>query len=137
MCVCVEYDSVPLQKRAGTGVIGMSLNEKDKVVFAGQVNLQDKLLLVTELSTAKRVALNEFGISARNRKGLKRGCGDEKIKYVISPVVAGEIVLEDIKGSLYTKDINEIPVVSRTGAGKVIIKNKQLQKIKSACLYLS
>ena len=137
MCVCVEYDSVPLQKRAGTGVIGMSLNEKDKVVFAGQVNLQDKLLLVTELSTAKRVALNEFGISARNRKGLKLGCGDEKIKYVISPVVTGEIVLEDIKGSLYTKDINEIPVVSRTGAGKVIIKNKQLQKIKSACLYLS
>lgn len=137
MCVCVEYNSVPVQKRAGTGVIGMSLNDKDSVTFAGQVNLQDKLLLVTNLSNAKRVSLSEFGVSARNRKGLKLGIGDEKISYVVSPVVTGELVVEDSKGNLYHKDINEIPVATRTGAGKPIIKNKQLQKIKTICLYLS
>lgn len=137
MCVNVEYASVPLQKRAGTGVIGMSLNDKDKVKFASQVNLSDKVLVVTESSNAKRVALNEFSISARNRKGLKIGSETDKIKYVISPVVTGELVLEDNKGNLYSKDINEIPVVSRTGAGKPIIKNKQLQKVKTVSLYLS
>ena len=76
-------------------------------------------------------------MSARNRKGLKLGTNGEKISYVISPVVTGEIVIEDSKGNLYAKDINDIPVVTRTGAGKALIKNKQLQKIKTACLYLS
>jgi len=137
MCVNVEYNSVPLQKRAGTGVIGMSLNDKDKVKFASQVNLTDKVLIVTENSGAKRVSLNEFPISARNRKGLKLSATGEKIEYVISPVVTGELVIEDGKGNLYAKDINEIPVVTRTGAGKPIIKNKQLQKVKVVCLYLS
>ncbi|MBQ8430862.1 MAG: DNA topoisomerase 4 subunit A [Clostridia bacterium] len=137
MSVNVEYASVPLQKRAGTGVIGMSLNEGDKLVFAGQVNLTDKLLVVTNDSSAKRVALNEFSVSARNRKGLKLVSGDEKVKYVISPVVTGELVVEDNKGNLTVKDINDIPVVSRTGAGKPIIKNKQLQNIRTVCLYLS
>ena len=137
MCVNVEYNSVPMQKRAGSGVIGMSLNEKDKVVFASQVNLSDKVLIVSENSSAKRISLNEFSISARNRKGLKLLTGEEKVKFAISPVVTGEIVLEDHKGNLYSKDINDIPVVTRTGAGKPIIKNKQLQKLKSACLYLS
>lgn len=137
MCVIVEYNSVPLQKRAGTGVIGMSLNEKDSVVYASQVNLTDKVLIMSETSQAKRVALNEFGVSARNRKGLKIMSGDEKVKFVVSPVVTGELVLEDSKGNIVYKDINEIPVVSRTGAGKPIIKNKQFQKVKLAKLYLS
>lgn len=137
MCVNVEYASVPLQKRAGTGVIGMSLNDKDKVKFASQVNLTDKVMIVTESSLAKRVALNEFSVSARNRKGLKIGNDTDKIMYVISPVVTGELVVEDHKGNLYSKDINEIPVSTRTGAGKPIIKNKQLQKVKTVSLYLS
>lgn len=137
MAVIVEYNSVPIQKRAGTGVIGMSLNEKDHVVYAQQVNLSDKVLVMTDESYCKRVALSEFGVSARNRKGLKIASGDEKIKFVVSPVVTGELVVEDSKGGITFKDINEIPVVSRTGAGKPIIKNKQLQKVKLAKLYLS
>jgi len=135
MAVIVEYNSAPSQKRAGSGVIGMSLNDKDKVRFASQVNLTDKVLVVSENSTAKRVALNEFGVSARNRKGLK--LSNDNIVYAISPVATGEIVVEDNKGNLYNKDINEIPVVSRTGTGKPIIKNKQFQKVKTICLYLN
>ena len=135
MAVIVEYNSAPSQKRAGSGVIGMSLNDKDKVRFASQVNLTDKVLVVTDNSTAKRVALNEFGVSARNRKGLK--LSNDNIIYAISPVATGELVVEDSKGNLYNKYINEIPVVTRTGAGKPIIKNKQFQKVKTICLYLN
>lgn len=137
MTVICEYNSVPLQKRIGTGVIGISLNEKDKVKFASQVNLTDKLLVVADDSSAKRVSLSEFGVSARNRKGLKLLNGTQTAKFVVSPVVTGEIVIEDSKGNLYSKDINEIPVTSRAGVGKAIIKSKQLQKVKLAGLYLS
>ena len=136
MAVNFEYASVPKQKRAGSGVIGMSLNEGDKVCFASQVNLGDKVLVVTDTSSAKRVSLTEFGISARNRKGLKVTSGSEQVAYAISPVVAGEIVVVDSKGNLNVMDVNDVPVTSRTGAGKPIIKTKALQKVKSATIYL-
>ncbi len=137
MGVNVEYASVPKQKRAGTGVIGMSLNEGDKVCFASQVNLGDKVLIVTDTSQAKRISLTEFGISARNRKGLKVTSGSEQVAYAISPVVTGEIVVTDSKGNLNTMDVNNIPVTSRTGTGKPIIKTKALQKVKSATIYIA
>ena len=137
MAVNVEYDSVPKQKRAGAGVIGMSLNEGDKVCFASQVNLGDKVLIVTDNSSAKRVSLTEFGVSARNRKGLKVVTGDDTVAYAISPVVTGEIVVTDSKGNLNTMDINDVPVTSRTGTGKPVIKTKALQKVKSAIIYLA
>ena len=114
----------------------MSLNEGDKVVFASQVNVGDKLLVVSDNSNAKRVTLTDFGISARNRKGLKVTSGSEQVSYAISPVVTGEVVVIDSKGGLNTMDVNNIPVTARTATGKPIIKTKALQKVKSATIYI-
>jgi len=136
MAVNMEYASVPKQKRQGSGVIGMSLNEGDKAMFASQVNIGDKVLIVTDNSSAKRISLTEFGVSVRNRKGLKVVSGSDIVVYAISPVVTGEIVLTDTKGNLNTMDVNNVPVTSRTGAGKPIIKQKALQKVKSASIYI-
>jgi len=113
----------------------MNLNEGDKVCFASQVNLGDKVLIVTENSMAKRISLTEFGVGARNRKGLKV-TSNEKVAYAVSPVVTGEIVVTDGKGGINTIDVNEVPVTSRTGTGKPIIKQKALQKVKSATIYI-
>ena len=137
MAVNFEYESVPKQKRAGTGVIGMSLNDGDKVCFASQVNSSDKVLIVGANSNAKRFMLNELGVTVRNRKGLKVMSGGETVAYAISPVVTGDVVVVDSKGNLATMDVNEIPVVSRTASGKPIVKNKALQKIKSAIIYIA
>ena len=137
LAVNLEYASVPKQKRAGTGVIGMNLNEGDKVCFASQVNLGDKVLVVTESSLAKRVSLTEFGITARNRKGMKITSSNEEVVYAISPVVTGEIVVTDSKDNLNVMDINDVPVTSRAGAGKPVIKQKALQKVKSATIYIA
>ncbi len=137
MAVNMEYASVPKQKRQGGGVIGMSLNEGDKVIFASQVNLGDKVLVVTDNSSAKRVSLTEFSVSARNRKGLKIVSGSEQVAYAVSPVVTGEIVVTDSKGNLNVTDVNEVPVTARTGAGKPIIKQKALQKVKNVSIYIA
>lgn len=137
MAVNMEYASVPKQKRQGGGVIGMSLNEGDKVCFASQVNLGDKVLVVTDNSSAKRVSLTEFSVSARNRKGLKIVSGSEQVAYAVSPVVTGEIVVTDCKGNLNVADVNNIPVTARTGAGKPIIKQKALQKVKNVSIYIA
>ena len=137
MAVNMEYDSVPKQKRQGGGVIGMNLNEGDKVCFASQVNLGDKVLVVTDNSSAKRVSLTEFPVSARNRKGLKIVSGTEQVAFAVSPVVTGEIVVTDSKGNLSVTDVNDVPVTSRTGAGKPIIKQKALQKVKNVSIYIA
>jgi DNA gyrase subunit A len=137
MAVNMEYASVPKQKRQGGGVIGMNLNEGDKVVFASQVNLGDKVLVVTENSSAKRVSLTEFPVSARNRKGLKLTNGAEQVEFAVSPVVTGEVVVTDSKGNFNVVDVNEVPVTARTGVGKPIIKQKALQKVKSATIYIA
>ena len=137
MALNFEYASVPKQKRAGSGVIGMSLNEDDKVIFASQVNLGDKVLIVGDTSSAKRVSLTEFSISARNRKGLKVTSGSEQVSFAISPVVTGEIVVMDSKGNLNVSDVNNVPVTARTGTGKPIIKTKALQKVKLATIYIA
>ena len=108
-----------------------------KVIFASQVNLGDKVLVVTDTSSAKRVSLTEFPISARNRKGLKLTSGAEQVVFAVSPVVTGEVVVTDNKGNLNVTDVDDVPVTARTGTGKPIIKQKSLQKVKNVSIYIA
>lgn len=135
MAVNVEYKTVPVTKRASGGVIGMSLNEKDKVIFASQVNTLDRVLVVTPEGNGKKFSLNELPISARNRKGLKIVTGKEKVFAIISPIVTGEVVLQD-KEKVYAIDVNNITIQTRTSAGKPLVAKTKLD-LKDVGLYLN
>ncbi|MBR1988466.1 MAG: DNA topoisomerase 4 subunit A [Clostridia bacterium] len=135
MAVNVEYKTAPVTKRNSGGVIGMSLNDKAKVIFASQVNTLDRAMVITKDGSAKKFSLNELAISARNRKGLKIITGKEEIFTVISPIVTGEIVL-DTKEGIKHIDVNEIPIQSRTSACKPLFKKSKLT-LKEAGLYLN
>ena len=135
MAVNVEYKTAPVTKRNSGGVIGMSLNDKAKVIFASQVNTLDRAMVITKDGSAKKFSLNELAISARNRKGLKIITGKEEIFTVISPIVTGEIVL-DTKEGIKHIDVNEIPIQSRTSACKPLFKKSKLT-LKEVGLYLN
>ena len=135
MAVNFEYKTAPLNKRNSGGVIGMNLNEKEKVIFASQVNTLDRVLVITPEGNAKKFSLNEIPIGARNRKGLKITSGKDKIFAIISPIVTGEIVLED-KDKLYAIDVNDIPIQSRTNLCKPLIPKTKLT-LKEVGLYLN
>lgn len=135
MAVNVEYKTVPVTKRNSGGVIGMSLNEKDKVIFASQVNTLDRVLVVTPEGNGKKFSLNELQISARNRKGLKIVTGKEKVFAIISPIVTGEVVLQD-KEKIYAVDVNNITIQTRTSAGKPLVAKTKLD-LKDVGLYLN
>ena len=135
MAVNVEYKTVPVTKRASGGVIGMNLNDGDKVIFASQVNTLDRVLVVTPDGVGKKFSLNELPISARNRKGLKIGTGKEKIFAIISPIVTGEVVLQD-KDKIYAVDVNDITIQTRTSAGKPLVAKTKLS-LKDVGLYLN
>lgn len=134
MAVNFTTQDVPCQKRNSSGVIGMSLNKDDKVIFASQVSHNDKMLIVSTNSNAKRMNLSELPITARNRKGLKI-LPKDKILFVASPIITGEIVIENSKG-ISSIDVNKIEVCSRTASGKPIIKSKTENKIKYCGVYL-
>ena len=135
MAVNVEYKTVPVTKRASGGVIGMNLNDGDKVIFASQVNTLDRVLVVTPDGVGKKFSLNELPISARNRKGLKIVTGKEKIFAIISPIVTGEVVLQD-KDRIYAVDVNDITIQTRTSAGKPLVAKTKLS-LKDVGLYLN
>lgn len=135
MAVNVEYKTVPVTKRASGGVIGMNLNDGDKVIFASQVNTLDRVLVVTPDGIGKKFSLNELPISARNRKGLKIVTGKEKIFAIISPIVTGEVVLQD-KDKIYAVDVNDITIQTRTSAGKPLVAKTKLS-LKDVGLYLN
>ena len=135
MAVNVEYKTVPVTKRASGGVIGMNLNDGDKVIFASQVNTLDRVLVVTPDGVGKKFSLNELPISARNRKGLKIVTGKEKVFAIISPIVTGEVVLQD-KDKIYAVDVNDITIQTRTSAGKPLVAKTKLS-LKDVGLYLN
>lgn len=136
MAVNVEYKSVPVTKRNSGGVIGMSLNEKCKTIYASQVSVLDRVLVVTPNGSAKKFSLNELPVGARNRKGLKIVTGNDQIFSIISPIVTGEVVLADKDGKMRAVDVNNIPIQNRTSACKPLIKGTKLT-LKEVGLYLN
>jgi len=135
MAVNCEYKTVPLTKRNSGGVIGISLNDNAKVMFASQVNTLDRVLLLTPEGNAKKFSLSEIPVGARNRKGLKIITGKESVYGIISPIITGEIVL-DCKEGIEVVDVNEVPISSRTTTSKPLNKKVKMN-IKEFGLYLN
>lgn len=135
MAMNFEYKTAPINKRNSGGVIGMNLNDKQKVIFASQVNTLDRVLVITPEGNAKKFSLNEIPIGARNRKGLKITNGKDTIFSIISPIVTGEIVLQD-KEKLYSVDVNDIPIQTRTSLCKPIVPKVKMD-LKEVGLYLN
>lgn len=135
MAVNFEYKTAPINKRNSGGVIGMNLNDKQKVIFASQVNTLDRVLVITPEGNAKKFSLNEIPIGARNRKGLKITSGKDTIFSIISPIVTGEIVLQD-KERLYSIEVNDIPIQTRTSLCKPILPKVKMN-LKEVGLYLN
>ena len=135
MAVNFEYKTAPINKRNSGGVIGMNLNDKEKVIFASQVNTLDRVLVITPEGNAKKFSLNEIPIGVRNRKGLKIIAGKDKIFAIISPIVTGEIVLQD-KDKLFAVDVNDIPIQTRTSICKPLIPKTKMN-LKEVGLYLN
>lgn len=136
MAVNVECETVPVTKRLSGGVIGMILNDGCKIIFASQVNTLDRALVITEDACGKKFSLNELPITARNRKGLRILTSKEKILIVISPIVTGDIVMQDAKSNIHSIEVNNIPIESRANSCKPLVKNTKFE-IREVGLYLS
>ena len=71
MCIRFHADTIPAQGRVAGGVKGMNLEEGDRILWAGQPQATDQLILLSERGYAKRILYMDFEPQARAGKGLK------------------------------------------------------------------
>ena len=121
MVLNFQKTDIPQQGRISGGVKGMLLNEKDQVVFAGQVNEDGEIAVITDKCFMKRVVIGDIDVMARYRKGVKiidfNGANGKKILfagYVQNPYYV--TCFADGACRVYSTD--EMSIDSRTGRGK-------------------
>ena len=71
MCIRFALDTVPTQGRVSAGVKCMQVDDKDEVIWAGQIGDTEQMVLMSERGYAKRLLAVDFEKQNRNGKGVK------------------------------------------------------------------
>lgn len=123
MSLNFEKSDIPVQGRISAGVRGINLEDNDNVIFASQIDFTD-IIAVTDNGFIKKIAVNQFPLSARYRKGLKyinfaKNC--QNVFYACS--ANGNITLAvDFGLKILALDTRKIPQSDRLTTGNEIIK---------------
>lgn len=123
MSLNFDKTDIPTQGRISGGVKGINLDEGDSVVLAKQVDF-DHVVVVTQNGYIKKMALSQFPLSQRYRKGLKyinfaKNCqnvffacgGDKEIKLAV-----------DFGLKILPLDTQKLPDSERLTSGNEVIK---------------
>jgi len=70
-CIRFTLDSIPQMGRATGGVKGMQLEESDEIVWGGQIDVKDQMVLFSDRGSAKRLLSIDFEVQGRNGKGVR------------------------------------------------------------------
>ncbi len=114
MSIRFHADGIPTQGRVAGGVKGMALELNDEVLWCGQLQAADQLLLMTERGFAKRVLYMDFEPQARGGKGVKSfyfnrsGSNGTRLAGVaLAPAEGGVSVRVNQKLSPYTQIMSD------------------------------
>jgi len=124
-CVNFEKSEVAIQGRVAGGVKGINLEDKDKVVFAGQ-NTFDDLLIVANNGFVKRLGAMQIPMCARYRKGVKY-LNFEKTGKFVAYVGSHDKVVVDHGLKFALLDSKKVKITTdRLSTGQEEIKKKFL-----------
>ena len=140
MCLNADKSDLPSQGRIAGGVHGISLNDKDYVVFGGQVSCEGEIFTVTDKAMIKKVSLSEIDVIGRYRKGVKlldltKETG-EKIAFASYVIFSSDIALIDDQSVITAFSTDDIKVQSRTSKPKAIDGKKGFT-VKGAYIHRS
>jgi DNA gyrase/topoisomerase IV subunit A len=125
--VKVPTSDIPVSGRVGIGVKGIALDKNDYVVSAVQTGISDAYTMFFSDGSAKIVKQTELTEGSRNRKGLNFiGTKTKGAKLVFVSILSTKVnyVAENLDGKLTFVAINQLPIDTRVGSGKVIVKSK-------------
>lgn len=130
--VCCNMESdIPTYSRRSAGVIGIQLNDGDKVICARQLNDEGEIVCVTDKGYAKRIIVANLKISKRNRKGVKLQDLNEKsgtslvmVDYVRMPY---DIALVTSDNNIISLNTENVSIENTLSKGKLAVpKNTAL-----------
>jgi len=128
MSLKFDLKEVPSQGRISAGVKGINLDEKDAVVYAGQVKEDGYVLLVTNTGYIKKISLKEFPVAQRYRKGLKYANFNTKNAEVIFAHAEESdfTIAVDFGLKILSMESKKIKEKDRLALGDEVIKRKFL-----------
>lgn len=123
MCLAYETQEIPVQGRNAGGVKSIQLDRDDSVAFAGLINDEGEILVVSETGFAKRVFAFTFDLSKRYRKGVKLIDMPTGIKVALAAYVKEPYDIAVFDGeNVFGFSTEDVKLDGRTTRGK------QLQK---------
>lgn len=121
MSIRFDTAAMPISSRVAQGVKGMNVAEDDYVISALPIsNPADYLAIVSESGLGKKTKLDEFTVQNRGGKGLV--CYKGKIAGGAIVNEEESLLLNGNNSSIVIKS-NDIPTLTRTSAGNIMIKN--------------
>lgn len=144
LCVNTSTEDYPVQGRIAGGVIGVSLNDNESVIFAGQTSVEaenengksvfyplGEIVVIAANGYGKKVITREFELSKRNRKGVKIMDTDSKNKLIFADKVLDAycIAIADTERNLTVINTEYIRIDSRTGRGRPLVRGTKISKI--------
>lgn len=125
--VKISTSDISITGRMSSGIKGIALDKNDYLVGAMQTDSSDAVTCFMSDGSAKIVKDSEIAESVRNRKGLNYvspKCKNGKLVKVFKLSIKSNFVLESEKGKLNFVQAKMIPIDTRTGSGKQLLKEK-------------
>lgn len=121
MGIKFETKNMPISSRVAQGVKGMNISSDDEILTCLPIKHEtDFLAVITIDGVGKKFPIKDINIQNRNGKGLK---------YSTNPI-AGVALVDDDDYLLVTGNktsitfkVNELPLLSRTSSGNIVMKN--------------
>lgn len=122
MCIRFETASMPISSRIAQGVKGMNLTNDDYVIAALPISPDSKYLAVIaeDNGLGKKVKLDDFNVQNRGGKGST--CYKNKIAGAATITDSDELLISGDNSSIVIS-VKDIPILTRTSAGNIMIKN--------------
>ncbi len=128
--VKISTEDISVTGRMSAGIKGMAVDKQDYIVGATQTTPSDAITMIMSDGSGKIIKQAEVADSARNRKG----CGyvnsknkNAKLLGAYKLTIKSNYVLQTEKDKLLFVLSNALPLDTRVGAGKTIVKEKLKQ----------
>ena len=120
--------------RASYGVIGMTLDDGDKVIAMQLTSQGDSALIVSEKGLGKCTEIKEFPLHHRGGKGVRCYKITDKTGYVVGVKVVtidDEMMLINTSGIIIRIEVKDTALQGRVTSGVKLINLKDNEKVAS------
>ncbi|MCX6770069.1 MAG: DNA gyrase subunit A [Candidatus Micrarchaeota archaeon] len=131
MAIRFKEDEVREIGRTGQGVIGIRLDDKDKVVGMA-MDETDTLMIATENGYGKRTEISEYRLQSRGGKGvinIKTAGRNGKVIGIVAVKEDDQLLIVSSGGKMIRMFVKHVSVIGRNTGGVRLMKMDEKEKI--------